>query len=134
MEQVLHKVSISGGGRCNCMHDHRKPPKDIAQNYPRGQRELLGPLTSSFGPKETYEYVTSCFCVAGSGPTRRVSLTQCIAFALHSWFTQTLGVTLKTEADGRMFPVSDDSASIVEALRKAAAEAGVRVETGAKAR
>lgn len=25
------------------------------QNYPRGQRELLGPLTSAFGPKEAYE-------------------------------------------------------------------------------
>lgn len=33
-----------------------------------------------------------------------------------------------------MFPTSDDSATIVEALRKAATEAGVRVETGAKAR
>lgn len=27
------------------------------QNYPRGQRELLGPLTSAFGPKEAYECV-----------------------------------------------------------------------------
>ena len=28
------------------MHDARKPVKDIAQGYPRGQRELLGPYTS----------------------------------------------------------------------------------------
>ncbi len=29
--QVLHKVSISGGGRCNVMHNYRKSPKEIAQ-------------------------------------------------------------------------------------------------------
>lgn len=49
------------------------------------------------------------------------------------WFTSQ-GVALKTEADGRMFPTTDSSQTIVDCLRKAAAEAGVRVETGAKAR
>ena len=37
---------------------------------------------------------------------------------------------LKTESDGRMFPVTNDSATIVACLLKAAAEAGVRVVTG----
>ncbi len=45
-----------------------------------------------------------------------------------------MGITLKTEADGRMFPTTDSSQTIVDCLRKAAAEAGVRVEMGAKAR
>ncbi|MEI8089892.1 MAG: NAD(P)/FAD-dependent oxidoreductase [Opitutaceae bacterium] len=45
-----------------------------------------------------------------------------------AWFAAH-GVTLKTESDGRMFPVSDDSATIVECLQRAAAAAGVRVMT-----
>lgn len=45
-----------------------------------------------------------------------------------AWFAAH-GVTLKTEPDGRMFPVSDDSATIVECLQRAAAAADVRVMT-----
>ena len=45
-----------------------------------------------------------------------------------------MGVALKTEADGRMFPTTDSSQTIVDCLRKAAAEAGVRVEMGTRAR
>ena len=37
---------------------------------------------------------------------------------------------LKTEADGRMFPVTDSSATIAECLREAAKKAGVKVEVG----
>jgi len=44
------------------------------------------------------------------------------------WFNAE-GVKLKTEADGRMFPVSDDSETIVEALMFAAKKAGVVVLT-----
>jgi hypothetical protein len=46
-----------------------------------------------------------------------------------AWFAAR-GVELKTEADGRMFPVTDDSATVVECLQRAAAAAGVRVVTG----
>jgi predicted Rossmann fold flavoprotein len=45
-----------------------------------------------------------------------------------AWFSSR-GVALKTEADGRMFPVSDDSATIVECLMGAARQAGVKVHT-----
>jgi len=45
-----------------------------------------------------------------------------------AWFAAR-GVELKTEADGRMFPVTDDSATIVDALVQAAAKAGVEVRT-----
>jgi predicted Rossmann fold flavoprotein len=45
------------------------------------------------------------------------------------WF-QARGVTLKTEADGRMFPISDSSATIVSCLMDAAADAGVRLWHG----
>ncbi len=44
-----------------------------------------------------------------------------------AWFKQR-GVKLKTEADGRMFPVTDDSATIVDCLTEAARRAGVRVK------
>ena len=45
------------------------------------------------------------------------------------WFAAR-GVALKTEADGRMFPVTDNSQTIVDCLQGAAAKAGVRVVTG----
>jgi hypothetical protein len=45
-----------------------------------------------------------------------------------AWF-EVRGVTLKTEADGRMFPDTDDSATIIAALRTAADRAGVRLFT-----
>ncbi|AKC84179.1 flavoprotein [Verrucomicrobia bacterium IMCC26134] len=45
-----------------------------------------------------------------------------------AWFAER-GVTLKTEADGRMFPDTDDSATIVDCLRHAAEEAGVKIFT-----
>jgi predicted Rossmann fold flavoprotein len=41
-----------------------------------------------------------------------------------AWFGAE-GVTLKTEGDGRMFPVTDDSATIVDCLINAARQAGV---------
>ncbi len=44
------------------------------------------------------------------------------------WFAAR-GVELKTEADGRMFPVTDDSATIVECLQAAARQAGVELRT-----
>lgn len=45
-----------------------------------------------------------------------------------AWFAER-GVELKTEEDGRMFPVTDDSATIVDALMSAAAKAGVKLVT-----
>ncbi|EKQ66962.1 flavoprotein, HI0933 family [Leptolyngbyaceae cyanobacterium JSC-12] len=45
------------------------------------------------------------------------------------WFA-TRGVELKTEADGRIFPVTDSSATIIECLLRAAYEAGVQLCTG----
>lgn len=41
--QVLSKVKISGGGRCNVTHAEFDA-KALAENYPRGHKELLGPF------------------------------------------------------------------------------------------
>ncbi|MDQ8187272.1 NAD(P)/FAD-dependent oxidoreductase [Pelagicoccus sp. SDUM812002] len=42
------------------------------------------------------------------------------------WF-QSRGVSLKTEADGRMFPTTDDSQTIITCLTETAAKAGVQL-------
>ncbi len=46
------------------------------------------------------------------------------------WF-ESRGVRLKAEDDGRMFPVTDRSSTIVDCLTRAAEEAGVRLRLGA---
>lgn len=35
--EALTKVRISGGGRCNVMHDEFLPAKEMVRNYPRGR-------------------------------------------------------------------------------------------------
>ena len=45
------------------------------------------------------------------------------------WFAAR-GVTLKTESDGRMFPVSDSSETIIDCLVSAARKTGVQFQTG----
>jgi len=57
------------------------------------------------------------------GPFTRFGPRETIA-----WFTER-GVTLKTEADGRMFPDTDNSATIIECLHRAAEAAGVKIFT-----
>lgn len=80
--QVLSKVKVSGGGRCNVTHACFDPSKLISF-YPRGGNELL-PLFKKFNPQNTVE-----------------------------WFEKR-GVKLKTETDGRMFPVSNSSQTIID--------------------
>jgi predicted Rossmann fold flavoprotein len=46
-----------------------------------------------------------------------------------AWFSNR-GVKLKTEADGRMFPITDRSETIAECLIKSAADAGVKLSLG----
>ncbi|WP_375252821.1 NAD(P)/FAD-dependent oxidoreductase, partial [Dokdonia donghaensis] len=42
-KDVLTKVKISGGGRCNVTHAEFIP-KELSKKYPRGEKELLGPF------------------------------------------------------------------------------------------
>mmetsp|Transcript_5606 Transcript_5606/g.14190 ORF Transcript_5606/g.14190 Transcript_5606/m.14190 type:complete len:429 (-) Transcript_5606:26-1312(-) len=99
----LKKVLASGGGRCNVIHDPTMAVTDIVERYPRGRREIRGPFTSLFGPED-----------------------------MRRWF-EAEGVELKTEADGRVFPVTDDSQTVADALRNAAQKAGVSFRGGAAA-
>jgi len=81
-KDVLTKVKISGGGRCNVTHAEFLP-KELTLNYPRGEKELLGPF-HSFMTGDTIE-----------------------------WFEKR-GVELKIEEDGRMFPISNSSQTIID--------------------
>ena len=91
--QVLRKVKISGGGRCNLTH-HCFAPKELSTKYPRGARELRGAFYH-WQPKDTIE-----------------------------WFEQR-GVKTKVEEDGRIFPVTDDSQTVINCLRSEARKHGV---------
>jgi predicted Rossmann fold flavoprotein len=56
------------------------------------------------------------------GPFHRFQATDTVA-----WF-EARGVPLKTEADGRMFPVTDSSQTVIDCLIHAAQEAGVKLQ------
>jgi len=96
-QQLLSKVRVSGGGRCNVTHACFEPA-GLIQNYPRGAKALRGAFA-------------------------RFQATDTVA-----WFGEH-GVKLKTEADGRMFPVTDDSQTIVDCLVEAAQEFDVKIRT-----
>lgn len=95
--KLLAKVQISGGGRCNVTH-HCFDPSLLAQNYPRGHRELIGPF-NQFQPEDTI-----------------------------NWFHEH-GVELKTEADGRMFPITDDSQTIIDCFLKSSEKLRIQIFT-----
>ena len=97
--EPLHKVLISGGGRCNVTHACWET-RALVGHYPRGGKALLGPF-SRFAPAEAV-----------------------------AWFAER-GLELVQEDDGRLFPRSNRSSSVVACLRHAAEEAGVTLRTGA---
>ena len=79
----------------------------------------------------------ACFDAAGlvqyyprGGKALRGAFSRFQAKDTVAWF-EARGVKLKTEPDGRMFPVTDNSATIVECLVEEALEAGVEIRTGA---
>ena len=81
---VLQKVKISGGGRCNVSHACFDP-RELVQFYPRGNKELL-----------------SVFHQFQSGDTM-------------AWFEER-NVPLKIENDNRIFPESNSSQTIIDAM------------------
>ena len=58
----------------------------------------------------------------------RKTLHQFSASDTKDWFNQR-GIELKTEADGRLFPVSDQSETIIQCLRAEAEQYGVSIKT-----
>ncbi len=93
--EVLTKVKVSGGGRCNVTHAEFSP-KELSQNYPRGEKELLGPF-HTFMTGDTVE-----------------------------WFSAR-GIALKIEEDGRMFPESNSSQTIIDCFLNEVNRLGISV-------
>jgi predicted Rossmann fold flavoprotein len=84
--ELLKKVRISGGGRCNVTHRYISQAQ-FSKNYPRGQK-ILKSNFDIFSPQDMQDWLTS------------------------------RGVPLKTEADGRMFPTTDDSETIIDCFAR----------------
>jgi predicted flavoprotein YhiN len=53
-QDVLQKVKISGGGRCNVSHACFDP-RELVKFYPRGNKELLS-VFSKFQPGDTMDW------------------------------------------------------------------------------
>jgi len=53
-QALLSKILISGGGRCN-LTNASSDPSSLVKNYPRGEKELLGPF-NRFGPKDIMKF------------------------------------------------------------------------------
>jgi hypothetical protein len=51
--KLLSKVRISGGGRCNVTTGLFVEPLALAEQYPRGHKELRGSFFRSHGPRDT---------------------------------------------------------------------------------
>ena len=93
--EVLNKVKISGGGRCNVTHAEFDP-RQLTKNYPRGEKELRGPF-HSFMTGDTI-----------------------------AWF-ESKGVELKIEEDGRMFPESNSSQTIIDCFLEEIERLGIQL-------
>ncbi|GGX22629.1 NAD(P)/FAD-dependent oxidoreductase [Aquimarina muelleri] len=94
-KEVLSKVRVSGGGRCNVTHAEFIP-NELSKNYPRGEKELKGPF-HTFMTGDTMD-----------------------------WFDRR-GVALKIEEDGRVFPVSDSSSTIIDCFLSEAKQLGIEI-------
>lgn len=94
-KDVLTKVKVSGGGRCNVTHAEFIP-HELVLNYPRGEKELLGPF---------HQFMTGDAI---------------------EWFEKR-GVALKVEEDGRMFPITDSSQTIIDCFLKEAKKNKVEI-------
>ncbi|RZT96327.1 hypothetical protein EV201_0965 [Ancylomarina subtilis] len=95
--QLLSKVKISGGGRCNLTN--ACDPQDLYQAYPRGGRSL----------KKAFHLFNNEDCV--------------------EWF-ESRGVPLVTQDDNCIFPVSQDSQSIIDCFLKECKRLGIEIQKG----
>ena len=79
----------------------------------------------------THAEVSECDYHGGSLPFVARVLRSFPAEQTREWF-ESLGVQLKLEPTGKLFPVSDDAQTVLDALLGAVAKAGVKVESGAR--
>lgn len=94
-DNVLKKVRISGGGRCNVTHN-LFDVRLFCENYPRGSKELLSAL-QQFQARDTVD-----------------------------WFLKR-GVKLVAEEDGRMFPDTNTSDTIIQCFLNACQSLNIKI-------
>ena len=99
-KQVLAKVEISGGGRCNCTNSFAEVG-DLSEVYPRGHR-LMKRLMKGFSQEDAY-----------------------------NWFER-YGVRLTTQEDQCVFPMSQDSHTIINCFLAEARRHNIEIRTEAK--
>ena len=99
-KQVLAKVEISGGGRCNCTNSFAEVG-DLSEVYPRGYR-LMKRLMKGFSQEDAY-----------------------------NWFERH-GVRLTTQEDQCVFPMSQDSHTIINCFLAEARRHNIEIRTEAK--
>ena len=99
-KQVLAKVEISGGGRCNCTNSFAEVG-DLSEVYPRGHR-LMKRLMKGFSQEDAY-----------------------------NWFERH-GVRLTTQEDQCVFPMSQDSHTIINCFLAEARRHNIEIRTEAK--
>lgn len=97
-QQLLSKVKVSGGGRCNVTHACFDI-SELVKNYPRGS-----------------EFLKTCF--------KQFMTTDTI-----KWFEQR-GVMIKKEDDGRMFPVTNSSQTIIDCFLNEVKKHNIKIITG----
>ncbi len=97
--KTLSKVKVSGGGRCNVTHGCFIP-SEMVENYPRGNKELLGPFH------------------------------RFLCGDMMAWLEEH-GVETKIEEDGRVFPVSDSSQTIIDCFEGLCENHGIEVRLSA---
>ena len=95
-QNLLSKVKISGGGRCNVTHACFEP-SELVNFYPRGQKELRGPFH------------------------------QFMCGDMISWLEEH-GVTTKIEADGRIFPTTNSSQTIIDCFLDLCSQYGIQIQ------
>ena len=95
--EVLSKVRISGGGRCNVTHACFDPT-EMVQHYPRGHKELLGPFNKF------------------------------LCGDMMAWLSDH-GVETKIEDDGRVFPFSNTSQTIINCFLDLCARHDINIIT-----
>jgi predicted Rossmann fold flavoprotein len=96
-KEVLSKVRISGGGRCNVTHGCFEPA-ELVTNYPRGNKELLGPF-HRFACGDMMEWLS-----------------------IH-------GIETSIEGDGRVFPTSNTSATIINCFMDLCKKHNIKIKT-----
>jgi predicted Rossmann fold flavoprotein len=126
----LSKIAIIGAGAAGCFAAANIPPGHEIVVFEKGGKPMQKVKVSGGG---RCNVTHACFDIAelikryprGQSLLKR-SLHQFGPRQTIEWF-RSRGVTIKEEADGRMFPVTDDSQTIIDCIWSAMMKGGVQV-------